>query len=468
MKIQNPGPVKTAVLTMAFCCALFIPHPGSGSDDTIMPDVKSFNLDNGVKVFTIDDDLPRTEIVVSISYGKLFEGIDNAGISEVIANTLLLSGSAKYPGDSVISTLEAAGGSISVDAGWESITIEVRVLERHTNLAFDMIGDLLANPLFNSENVKYSANYVYEKNRRKMDDPAARGMAALRGVIFNGKGYGANITDQSISSITEGPVKDTWARHTTGGNIIVSVSSSIDGEDISNLCKKSFNKIKKGSREYYSSDMEAVKSQIAAKSRNIYFIPADFDQATIICGVTAPDVKYKGNYALEVMNYILGGGSFGSRLMTEIREKRGLAYSVFSYVAGRYSTGFFLCFAQTRNEEAANVLSLMNANIRRMYSEPVPDDELAWAKSSIINSYVFTFSKVARILAAYFTMEYYGLEPDYYTRYTSRIASVTAEEIAEESRKLFANGLVTVVVGKKEIEKELSGYGNVVIIEEKP
>ncbi|HPS56944.1 MAG TPA: pitrilysin family protein [Spirochaetota bacterium] len=467
MKFKNLVPMKAAAVFMVFCCALFMPNPGSGSADSIMPDVKSFILDNGVKVFSIDDDLPRTEIVVSISYGKLFEDMNNAGMSEVIANTLLLSGSAKYPGDSVISTLESAGGSISVDAGWESITIEVRVLERHTDLAFDIIGDLLADPLFNSKTIKYSANYVYEKNRRRMDDPAAKGMAALRSVIFNGKGYGADITKQSISSISENSVKDIWNRHTTGGNIIVSVSSSLGSEGIGKLCRKSFSALKKGTREYYSADMETVRSQVSAKSRNIYFIPADFDQATIICGVTAPDVKYKGNYAIEVMNYILGGGSFGSRLMTEIREKRGLAYCVFSYVAGRYSTGLFLCFAQTRNEEAGNVLSLMNANISRMYSEPVPADELAWAKNSIINSYVFTFSKVSQILAAYFTMEYYSLEPDYYTRYTSRIAAVTAEEIADESRKLFANGLVTVVVGKKEIEKELSKYGNVIIIEEK-
>lgn len=467
MKFKRLVPLKTAAVFMVFCCALLLPHSGSGSSDSIMPEVKSYQLENGVKVFTIDDDLPRTEIVVSISYGKLFEDMHNAGMSDVIANTLLLSGSAKYPGDSVISTLESAGGSISVDAGWESITISVRVLERHTGLAFDIIGDLLTNPLFNSDTVKYSAGYVYEKHRRKMDDPAAKGMAALRSVIFNDKGYGANITRQSISSITESSVREVWARHTTGGNIIVSVSSSMDGESIAGQCKKSFSSVTKGPRQYYAADMDMVKSQIAAKSRNIYLIPADFDQATIICGVTAPDVKYQGNYTIEVMNYILGGGSFGSRLMTEIREKRGLAYSVFSYVASRYSTGFFLCFAQTRNEEAGNVLSLINANISRMYTEPVPGDELEWAKNSIINSYVFTFSKISQILASYFTMEYYDLEPDYYSRYTSRIAAVTAEEITNESRKLFANGLVTVVVGKKEIEKELSKYGNVVIIEEK-
>ncbi len=467
MKIQSMLLQKSAPVLLVIFCVLFFPHYGTGSSGSIMPEVKGFTLDNGVKVFSIDDDLPRTEIAVSVSYGKLFEDMNNAGMSEVIADTLLLSGSAKYPGDSVTGTLEAAGGSISVDAGWESITIEVRVLERHTGLAFDIIGDLLSSPLFSSETVKHSATRVYEKHLRRMDDPAAKAMNGLRSVVFNGKGYGAGITRQSISAITEGTVRDTWVKHTTGGNIIVSVSSSLKNENIMQLCNKSFSAVKNGVREYYPADFDTVHSQISVKSGNIYFIPADYDQATIICGTVAPDVKYKGNYALEVMNYILGGGSFGSRLMTEIREKRGLAYSVFSYLAGRYSTGFFLCFAQTRNEEAGNVLLLMKENIVRMYSEPVPGDELEWAKSSLINSFVFTFSKVAGILSAYFTMEYYGLDHDYYTAYTSRIGAVTAEEVISESRKLFAAGLVTVVVGKKEIEKELSKYGNVVIIEEK-
>lgn len=468
--MKNTGhiPLRAVSLFLISGFMLFAPHQGSGSPDSIMPDVKAFTLDNGVRVFTIDDELPRTEIIVSISYGKLFEDMDNAGMSDVIANALLLSGSAKYPGDEAVSAIESAGGSISVEAGWESITIEVRVLERYTELAFDIIGDLLSSPLFSSDTIKHSAGYVYEKNRRRMDDPAARGMAVLRSVIFNGKGYGADITRQSISSINGTSVRDTWNAHTTGGNIIVSVSSSLKSEVIDRLCGKSFNAISKGPRKYYTAETDVVMSQLPGKSRNIYFVPADFDQATIICGVPAPDVKYGGNYAIEVMNYILGGGSFGSRLMTEIREKRGLAYSTFSYVASRYGTGFFLCFAQTRNGEAGNVLSLMKTNISRMYNEPVPDDELAWAKSAIINSYVFTFSKVAQVLAAYFTMDYYGLEPDYYTAYTSRIAAVTAEEIAAESRKLFSAGLVTVVVGKKEIANELSKQGNVVIIEEKP
>lgn len=467
MKTRISVPLRAAVLLMALGLGLFHPGAGSGNTGQIIPEIKSFVMDNGVKVVTIDDELPRTEIAVSVSYGKLFEDMNNAGISEVIANTLLLSGSLKYPGDSAVSILESAGGSISVEAGWESITIVVKVLERHTGLAFDIIGDLLVNPAFNNDTVKHSAGYVYEQNRRKMDDPAARGMAALRNIIFNGKGYGASITKRSIASISENSVMDTWGRHTTGGNIIVSVSSSLDSAGITKLCRESFGPVKKGPREYYSADMDTVRSQVTTKSRNIYFIPSDFDQATIICGTPAPDIKYKENYAIEVMNYILGGGSFGSRLMTEIREKRGLAYSVFSYVANRYSTGLFLCFAQTRNEEAGNVLSLMNAGIRSMYTEPVPGEELAWAKDSIINSYVFTFSKVSQILAAYFTMEYYGLEPDYYARYTSRIAAVTAAEVSAESRKLFAGGLVTVVVGKKGTENSLSKYGNVIIIEEK-
>jgi zinc protease len=468
MKTQKQAGLKAAALSMALLCVFFIPHAGTGSEDLLIPGVKSFTLDNGVKVFSITDDLPRSEIIVSVSYGRLFENGSNAGLSEVIADTLLLSGSSRYPGHSLIDTLESAGGSISVDAGWESITISLKVIERHTGLAFDIIGDLILNPLFNGDGVKYSAGRVYEKHRRRMDDPATRGISALREIVFNGKGYGASITRQSISSITEKTVSDTWTKHTTGGNIIVSVSSSLGSDEIGRICRKSFGLAKRGDREYYTADIETVKSQLAAKSRNIYFIPADYDQATIICGTPAPDVKYGGNYAIDVMNYILGGGSFGSRLMTDIREKRGLAYSVFSHVAARYGAGLFLCFAQTRNEETANVLSLMKTHISRMYNEPVPADELAWAKSAITNSYVFNFSSVARILSMYFTMDYYGLDQDYYSKYTSRIEAVTSKEIIDESRMLFSRGLVTVVVGKRGTHNGLSEYGNVVIIEEKP
>jgi len=165
------------------------------------------------------------------------------------------------------------------------------------------------------------------------------------------------------------------------------------------------------------------------------------------------------------MNYILGGGSFNSRLMNEIRVKRGLAYTVFSLVRNRYRTGVFMSFVQTRNEEAGNVLSLMKENIYKMSKEEVSEEELAWARESVKNSYVFNFAKTSDILENYLQIEYNNLDRRYYRDYLKNIAGVTRGDIKRESAALFGKGIVTVVVGERKLADSLKKYGNVVIIE---
>jgi zinc protease len=167
------------------------------------------------------------------------------------------------------------------------------------------------------------------------------------------------------------------------------------------------------------------------------------------------------------MNYILGGGSFNSRLMNDIRVKRGLAYSVFSLVRNRRNTGVFIGFVQTRNESVSEVLSLINNNIKKMCNEPVGNDELQWAKESIKNSYIFRFDNIESILSNYLDLEYNELSSDYYENYLTNINNVTASKIIDESKKLFNDGLVTVVAGNINLKKELSSLGEVVILEKK-
>jgi len=153
--------------------------------------------------------------------------------------------------------------------------------------------------------------------------------------------------------------------------------------------------------------------------------------------------------------------------MNEIRVKRGMAYSVYSLVRNRRNAGVFISFAQTRNESAPEVLSLMHENIKKMYSEPVTGEELDWAKESVKNSYVFRFNNIDDLLGNFLEIEYNDLDAGYYRDYLANINKVTAGEIAEESGKMFGQGLVTVVVGSRNLEKTLSSMGRVVICEQK-
>jgi len=460
------------VLLFSLICIMlsFAPGPaGADSPDLPslegLPEVYTSDLDNGIKVLTIDDELPRTVVICSIGSGRMYEDSSNAGISELIAQEISIAGTKNYPGNELNRRLESIGGEISITAGWENTVIVIKVLSRHTELAFDILGDILAGPVFSDDGIRHSKKLVMEKFIREMEEPSYAGFVKVREILFEGKGYGATLSEKSINSFSSKMLENRWKHFVKGGNINIAVSSSLKRDELLKMAGASFSGIRKGEGEYYSVSNESLISRLKDKAGNIYLLPRKLEQATIITGTVAPDMGYSGNYSLFLMNYILGGGSFNSRLMNEIRVKRGLAYTVFSLVRNRYKTGVFLSFAQTRNEEAGNVLSLMKENIYKMSKEGVSEEELSWARESVKNSYVFNFAKTSDLLENYLQIEYNNLDRRYYRDYLKNIAGVTRDDIKRESAALFGKGLVTVVVGDRKLADSLRKYGNVVIIE---
>ncbi len=461
--------ISSIKFTFAFFTLFLLIDVSSGFSAVIsnieMPRVESKSLDNGVKLLHVKDELPRTVFYVSVGYGRLYEDKKSAGISELLTRTLSIAGTEKYPGNELYTRLEAVGGEINFIPGWENIVIELKILSRHRELAFDILSDIFTSPLFNEESLDSAKALMIEKIKRGRDNPSDIAFEKLREIIFCGSGYGGTPSEKTTGSVSASDLVKVWDKYFRGGNVSIAVSTSIDADDYFKSAEMSFSGIKKGERIYYDVNKECINDSLKEKSANIYLLPMNLEQATIVTGTVAPRLSYEGNYALHLMNYILGGGSFNSRLTSEIRVKRGLAYSVFSLVRNRYSTGVFMSFVQTRNDNVPLVLSLIRDNVKLMAQTDVPEDELLWARESINNSYIFRFEKISHILANYIDIEYNGLDADYYRDYPQKINSVKAAEIKEESAKLFSRGMITVIAGDRKIAEELKKYGNVIILE---
>ncbi|MCL1865387.1 MAG: insulinase family protein [Spirochaetes bacterium] len=436
----------------------------NGSFLSSLPKIKKYKMKNDLDILYIKDELPVTVIYASISFGKMYEDSGNAGIAETLTTTISISGTDSFRGNTLYQKIESIGGTIRINAGLETIGIEIKVLSKYGDLAFNILADILKNPIFEDDGLSSAKRLVLSKIMRSMDEPDEIGVLKLREIIFCGSGYGASPSAKSIEGTNPDSLKQIWKRFATGRNISVAVSSSMDENSIVSLAEKELSGIERGNKETYSVDKDKVINSIKSSAGKIYLIPMELEQATIYTGTLAPAVKYDGNYALYAMNYILGGGSFNSRLMNDIRVKRGLAYSVFSLVKNRRNTGVFIGFVQTRNESVPEVLSLINSNITKMRSEPVDADELQWAKESIKNSYIFKFETIEDILGNYLDLEYNELSGDYYENYLTNINNVTVSKITDESKKLFNHGLVTVVVGNINLKKELSSLGEVVVL----
>jgi zinc protease len=451
----------------AICVALIIAAavlPGSAGTVLKLPPVKTAEMDNGARLFYIQDELPQVTIVVSAGFGKMYENGGNAGISDLMAQAVTLGGSKRYPGNALHEKVDAMGGRLSIDAAWEHMVISLKVLDRFRDEALDIVADLVANPNIEEKYLDTAKALVADSIRRKYDDPAEIAFDRARSIIFGGEGYGASPTEAGVRSCSIEMVKETWAKHFAGRNMMIGMYAQLPFVEAERLCRARFSAVPAGVPVVYPADRKNALAVVASSKNKIFFYPKDIPQSTVVVGTVAPDISHPGTYPLEVMNYILGGGSFSSRLMSEIRVKRGLAYAVQSIMRFRYRSGVFLAYAQTENRSAGQVLSLLAGNIARMTQEAVPGGEIAWAQKAISNSFVFQFDTPLNIMTNYMAIEYNRLPADYYTSYLSHINAVTGADIMRESRDLFSPGLVTVVVGNESVIPELKKLGEVVMI----
>jgi len=155
-----------------------------------------------------------------------------------------------------------------------------------------------------------------------------------------------------------------------------------------------------------------------------------------------------------IANFILGGGGFGSRLTEEVREKRGLTYSVYSAMYAYRKAGVFFASAGTRNEKAAEALKVMKAEIARMASEGPTEKELEEAKTYLIGSYPLRYDSNAKIAANLLAIQRDHLGIDYIRNRTAMIKAVTLEQVKKAARKILrAQGLKTILLGKPVLKK---------------
>jgi zinc protease len=433
-------------------------------DNIDLPQVKTLSTKNGLRLFYIKDELPRLIIVLSAGFGKLYENNLNAGISDLLAQTLSLGGSKKYPADVLHNTIESIGGHFSVQSSFEETFIVIEVIEKYSGLAFDILSDMLMNPNLDEKIIEKARSLLLEELRRKKDSPDMLAFDKAKEIIFNGAGYGAYPTEKSLNSISRNDLLKIADNYFTAKNIILGIASSQNFNEIENNLK-GFEALKEGGVMNYNADINALKASLSEKSRKVYLLPKDIPQAVIVVGTVAPDIKDAGFYPLSLMNDILGGSDFNSRLMHEIRVKRGLAYAVQSTIRFRKNTGIFFAFAQTRNDTVDTALSLMLENIEQISKFQVKNEELKLAKDSIKNSYIFEFDTPSNILKKYSFLSYNSLPESFLFDYVKRMEGVSKDEIQKTAGELFGKGLIKLVVGKKELEKTLSKFGDVVIVE---
>jgi len=425
-----------------------------------VPTAERVVLDNGMIVFLLPDrELPLVSIQAYVGTGSVYEPADKSGLASLTGAVLRGGGTALTSPEALDDELEFMSSSIESGIGNDVGTVSMKTLKKNLGRTLEIFAQILTAPAFREDRVVQGKNLTIEAIRRQNDDPKEVAERELLKAIYQDHPLGRYPTIASVSALTRDNLVAFHGRYFHPNNVILAVSGDFDRTEILEKLKKAFAGWKRS---------EVSLPLVPEPSRNakseVLLVKKDIDQTVIRMGHLGIDKNNPDLYAINVMNTILGGNGFSSRLMSVVRAKEGLAYNVdSSFRAGSRFPGIFKAETETKAATTTKAIGLLEGIISDMTRQPVSDAELSLARESIINSFIFAFTTPASVVAQQARLEYYGYPKGYLENYRKNIAKVSKRDVLRVARKyLLPDKMILVVVGdEKKFDKPLSTFGEV-------
>lgn len=429
---------------------------------TDIPKTKVVKLSNGMKVHLLQDkELPLVNVVAFIKAGSIWEPKGRAGLASLTGATMRSGGTKKRTPDQLDEILERKAISVETMIGEENGRAGLSVLSKDLNEGLEIFADVLRNPRFDPERFDLAKARIMDSIRRENDDPTNIADRELRSRIYAGSPYGVKPTLETVKSITAKDAEGFHAAYVRPSSVILGVTGDFEEELLIARLEEVFKDWSAGPAVY--PEVPQVKD---ATEGGVYVAAKKLPQAVIRMGHLGMKRSDPDYHASRVLDEILGGNGFASRIMQKVRVEKGLAYSAWSYnMAGRWEPGTFIMGAETKTVSAGDVINIMKSEAGRIRMEPVTPEELKTAKDSIVNSFIFIFDKPERLLEQRLIVDYYGMPDDYLETFRDKVMAVTTEDVMECAKKrLHPDGLKIMIVGDPETlasSGALSGLGRV-------
>lgn len=401
-------------------------------------------LSNGMVLLTSEQrTLPMVSIELLVDAGSAHESANQAGLANLTAK-LLTYGTKGRSAVQINETLDFIGASLETGCGQDTASLSVTVLKKDLPTGLDLLADILTQPTFPQTEIDRQKQAVIATIRANEENPGAVAAKAFAAALFPQSPYGRPVegTEASVKSLQQKNLQDFFARYYRPNRTIVAIVGDVSEQEIAPLLSKALRGWAKGEPS------APPTAPVNSGPPKLVRVNKELTQANIAMGHGGVARGNPDYYAIQVMNYILGGGGFSSRAMDSIRNERGLAYSVYSFFAAEKSHGTFEFVMQTKNETATEAIRIATDEMRRIREQLVSDQELNDAKDYLIGSFPLrldTNRKVASFLAQ---VEYFELGLDYPDRYPNLIRSVTREDVLRVAREyLQPDKLFTVIVG---------------------
>jgi predicted Zn-dependent peptidase len=397
---------------------------------------------SGVRVVT--EEVPSVRSVALglwVRTGSRNETPAQAGVSHFLEH-LLFKGTARFSAIEIAESLDGLGASVNAATGKETTHLHARFLDEHTEEVFDLLAEMLLAPTY--PEVDSEREVVLEEIAMYEDEPQDRVHDILAEAVFGEHPLGRRVLGEAevISSVPVPAIEAYRSSHYTGPNIVVGAAGHVDHERIAELAERFVSPSQADDASGTSVDTDG-----AARLR---FYEKDTEQYHICFGATGITRADERRYALAVLDSIFGGSS-SSRLFREVREKRGLAYAVGSYNEQYTDSGLIASYVGTREENVEEACSIIGAELARLRSEPVSEQELARAKESVKGRLVLSSESTAARMSRISRATLFDLPIDSLDEMLAKVDAVEVEDLTELAQELYGpERLSAACVGREE------------------
>lgn len=410
---------------------------------------QAFNIqrvvsDGGIEAWLIEDHAnPIIAMNFAFRGGAAMDPADKGGLSNM-AVSLMDEGAGEMDSQTFQGKLEDLGISLGYSAGEDSIHGHLKTVTDNRDTAFSMLALSLTKPRFDQDAIERIRGQILADLSRQQQDPQAIAGRALAKTLYPDHPYGraSEGVEASVKAISRDDLT-AWPAHRLGRDrLIIGVVGDMTAAQLKPLLESTFGALPE------KADPVEVPEVQANATGHVEVIRRQIPQSVVLFGEQGLKRTDPDWYAAYVMNYVLGGGGFSSRLMTEVRVKRGLAYGVSSGLSPYQHGALLAGGTATRNEKTAQSIALIRAEWQRMAESGLTPQELADAKTYLIGSYPLQMDSTASIASILVAIQMDNLGIDYLDRRANLIGKISLEDVQRVAKRLLdSKGLTFVVVG---------------------
>jgi len=409
------------------------------------PDIETWQTTNGARVlFVRAAELPMMDVRIGFDAGSARDA-QQAGLA-IMTNGMLSEGAGGLSGHMISERFEAVGAQYGNGSQRDMAWVSLRSLVDPKNLtpAVETLALLLQHPDFPAEDFERERKRLLIALKQKQQDPADLAEDAFFAAVYKGHPYASppEGTEQTVSAIKGDDLKTFYEKYYTARNAVVGIIGALTQEEAKTLAEKLVGKLPAGQKAAPLPDVPALTKPEEIK---ISYPSAQTHIRVGQPGMTRLDPDY---FPLYVGNHALGGSGLVSHLAEEIREKRGLSYSVYSYFQPMRAEGPFLAGMETRNDQTQEALTVLHGAIKQFAEEGPSDKEFEDSVKSITGGFPLRIDSNAKIVEYLMMIGFYDLPLGYLDTFVQRVEAVTEAQVREAfKRRLNPANFVTVIVG---------------------